>query len=268
MGLQEVTGYIVRRETLNAAKKIARTSGDPGVIEQGDLERTSLIVNGQKGPINFGSVQKEANYGLGGDAVTAEEFAAYLQKSADAGNQVVTVILGSGQKIKITPIERNYDSRSFASSPVVKMLTSEPREEVPNRINDHFKNGGYSYEDNSQYLLPWEFYLRMKGDCNDYSIFAHYILSKSGYSPRFILMYGPQEPKPGELPETADICAYSDKKGLWNYIDNNGLHTIKAASLDRLLKTEFPGSKPIELQVENGIVQVTDEVRRMFLPAK
>jgi len=268
MGVQEIPGYIVRREALNAARNIARASGDPDVVEQGDLKKTSVIVKGKNSPLDYRSVQKEADYSLGGKAITAEEFAAYLQKSADAGNQPVTVILSNGQRIDISPLERNYDSRGFADSPILKTLSSAPAEEVPTRIDDHFKKGGYAYEDNSEYLFPWEFYRTQKGDCNDYSNFAHYILSKAGYSPRFFLMYGPQQLKSGESPETIDICAYSDKNGIWNYFDNNGLHEVQASSLDQLLNSEFPGSRPIEVKVENGKVIVSEEARKLLRPAK
>lgn len=251
MGVSGASGYFVYRDTLNAARKIAETSGDPQIIEPKDLKKTALTVGGQKRPLNYETIKKEADYGLGGDAVTAEEFAAYLQRSADKSKQAVTVILSNGQRIAIEPVV------SFDSSQIVKTLSSPPKKDVPRKIDDHFKNGGYSYYNDGKYLLPREFYLTKKGDCNDFSIFAHYILSMAGYSPRFLLIYWPQELKAGEKPTIHDICAYQDEDRYWNCIDNNGLHLIQAEDLAQLIVKLVPNcNKAEELKVFNGRVDV------------
>jgi len=260
MGVQIISGYAVNSDTMNIAREIAGRCGKSGIVEPCDLEGTSIEVNGEQEQLNYENLQaKKTEYGLEGPGLTPADLAVYLQQEARGGQLVVRA---GNRLIRIQTLAVS-DQESFDASSTVKALIADPKEEVPLRIAAHLESGGYTYQDNRKYLLPWLFYATKKGDCNDYALFAHYVLSKAGYSPRFFLMFNPQVLKGNELPESDDICAYSDQNGCWNYFDNTGLHKVEVSSIEQMFAMGLPNYRwNVELKVEDGRAIITEENTR------
>jgi len=271
-GISNNKEVIVHANTREAARTIAGISGSPDKIEKSDLK--TLTVSGGLTSLNFKKVRDEK-------AITADDFTVWLQGQAEEHGSI-RIALPNGSVMEIEPIIPTYykNEESFASSPIVKGLTSGKAKEVPNKINDHFKNSGYTYERDCKYfspdnrciyLPPWIFNGLKKGDCSAFAIFSHYILSKAGYkdgkSLKFLLIYFKQDSATENTAYTHNICAYQDKEtGDWNYFDQDGLHLTQAEGITQLIDASIPNwSKAEELRVINGRVIVTDDAHSTFI---
>jgi hypothetical protein len=123
---------------------------------------------------------------------------------------------------------------------------------VPLRIGRFFKENDFTIRNNAEYLHPLKLWLLREGDCNDFSIFAYYVLKKAGYQPSLVQIFWPQGLRPDQLPDTHDICVYHDMKtGRLNYFDQDGLHAVQTADVNELAKKVLPEcNKAIECSVK------------------
>jgi hypothetical protein len=250
-----VIGRSISSEALRAAYDLAASSktGSIYTIESEDLKGAKIIINGEVSSFVFSTVQKYANYGVKGRTVTRDEFARRLQEIADRTGNNVVIIFRSRKKITIKPLVQHKAVSEFEKLAIA--ITAPPPSEVPYRIDLHIRNN-YSYTNNTTYQNPAETYEKRSGDCNDFAIFSHFLLSRAGYSPRLFLLYRPQNTPVNMLPITHDICVYQDKNtGLYNYFDQTGLRETEAPTLEGLFDSAAPGwDKAREREVIKGIV--------------
>jgi len=247
----KVLGKDISNEALDNACIIAEISGSKNKVEASDLK--GLKIKTVNGEYNLNAARKKS--------MSDNEFAVKLQEIANRSGSPIVILLNTGQALIIKPLTAK--SKYIGFEVFERNLLLHPAEKLPKSIGDWI-NANVTFEDNNNYFFPEVLYYTKSGDCNDCSVFAHSILSKAGYLPRFFLIYWPQNALPGKE-ETHDICVFQDKSsGLLNYIDNVGLHEIYVKDLQALFTYAITKwNKAREYPVIDGVVQ-TDEYKDIY----
>lgn len=245
-----ILGKVVNQGAVQAAYTLSANTGRNDVLDPDDVDDSRIEVKGTLCTLDYGITQRFATFGMEGNTVTRDEFALHLQKLADRTQYPVVVILSNGQRITIAPV-LTCDQKALRGSvnmetyhkhflKLVKSLTRTPLADVPARLDAHL-TPNYTFFDNTEYLHPEKFWLLGEGDCNDYAIFSYYILSKTGYKPRYFSVHSNEDPKNGAMPPWHDICVFTNPKtGRLNYFDENALVQAEASNLEEIFRRARP----------------------------
>lgn len=254
--MSTILGKVVSNGAVQASSILSANTGRNDILDPDDLDDSHIEIKGTTYDLDYSNTKRLATFGVEGETVTREEFALHLQKLADRMQSQLIVILSNGQKINVDPVmapdqeaarmHKNMQSYHKNFLKLVSSLTRAPLKDVPARLDAHL-TPNYTYYDNTEYLHPEKFWLFGEGDCNDYAIFSYFILSKTGYKPRYFTLYIAEETKPGELPSTHSICVYTDPRtGRLNYFDQNCLVQAEASTLEEV----FMRAKPTWYKVQ------------------
>lgn len=221
------SGDTLSAEALRASREVAKASGSRENIEAGDFNGLRIDYRDPRKSLNLQNLKNKKG------SITPEEFACFLQNIANMTRSPVVVTLSTGAVIKVQPAKGRFDR-------FVESLLRLPKESVPGCLSEYFRDN-FRFELNSVSFAPQVFDFVRKGDCDDFSISAYYILKKTGYAPVYFQLFYPPAPMPGQKANAHDICIYRDiGTNRLNYFDEEGLHQVRAATLPEIFDDARP----------------------------